>query len=286
MPDIPATTGPSAESMVSIGMQPSTRFRMMPSTSQVMRVETRSQPLRIMMTMRTGRTSSTRDFAVEPSSTISLAPPALILRPKMMNSTAEIAADSAAYGKRVRTTSESSASCVSAEEIVVSEIGARLSPKIAPLMMAPHMRPTFISSAYAIGTSTGATAATEPVEVPQEVEMSMQTTKPISGRKPVFRPALETAQISASMMPLWRMSCASTPARIYAMMMVPSMLFVRPLSVTEPKCFLSLQRKKPRARQTNAMRTTRLSPPVCVAVLMIIRMIIVIIGIQGPMVPP
>ena len=61
-----------------------------------------------------------------------------------------------------------SASCVRADEIVVSEIGARLSPKIAPEMIAPHIKPMLMPKPWASGSSTGATAATEPVEVPQE----------------------------------------------------------------------------------------------------------------------
>ena len=85
----------------------------------------------------------------------------VICKPTMTNKTAEIIADIAAYGNRVRTTSLISASWVTAEEIVVSEIGARLSPKIAPLMIAPHISPMSILRPAASGKNTGATAAIE-----------------------------------------------------------------------------------------------------------------------------
>lgn len=55
--------------------------------------------------------------------------------------------------------------------MVVSEMGARLSPKIDPLITAPHIRPILISNSPARGHITAETAVTVPVEVPQAVEI-------------------------------------------------------------------------------------------------------------------
>ena len=58
----------------------------------------------------------------------------------------------------------------------------------------------------------GATAATEPVDVPQEVEINTQAKKPTRGIQPAFRPKRVMPQISASIRPLWRRSWARMPA--------------------------------------------------------------------------
>ena len=57
---------------------------------------------------------------------------------------------------------------------------------MAPLIMAPHIRPGLMSRLKARGSSTGATAVTEPVEVPQAVEISMQVRKAMREMRPVF----------------------------------------------------------------------------------------------------
>ena len=174
----------------------------MPLRLQTMSVPIRSQPLRIMNTIIIGSTSSTSALAELPSRSRPAGTPASLTRPNTANRTAATAPEMAAYGKRVRTTWETSASCVSEEEIVVSEMGARLSPKIAPEMIAPHMSPMSMFRLKASGRRTGATAATEPVDVPQEVEISRQAIKPISGIQPAFMPSLEMPQIRAVIRPL------------------------------------------------------------------------------------
>ena len=87
---------------------------------------------------------------------------------------------------------------------------------------------------WASGSSTGATAVTEPVEVPQEVDISTQVRKAMSGMRPVFRSNLATSQMRASMSPLCLSSWASMPAKMNAIAIVPNMEFCRPLSVTAP----------------------------------------------------
>ena len=86
--------------------------------------------------------------------------------------------------------------------MVVSEIGAMLSPKMEPLIMAPHINPTSIPKLCASGTNTGATAAMAPVEVPQEVEINMQTINPTNGRNPTFKSNVETTRIKELINPL------------------------------------------------------------------------------------
>jgi len=118
-----------------------------------------------------------------------------VLIPTMMNSTAEMTPAISEYGRRVRTTSRTSASCVSAEAMVVSEMGARLSPKIAPLTMAPTTTEGFAPTVAATGSSTGSTATMAPLDVPQAVEISRQTRNATSGRKPALRPSFITSQV-------------------------------------------------------------------------------------------
>ena len=81
-------------------------------------------------------------------------------------------------------------------------------------MIAPHIKPMLMPKPWASGSSTGATAATEPVEVPQEVEMSTQVRNAIMGIHPAFKPRRVIPQIKASIKPLCRRSCASIPAMI------------------------------------------------------------------------
>ena len=81
-------------------------------------------------------------------------------------------------------------------------MGARLSPKMEPLMIAPHIRPISIPSSPAKGHITAETAVTALVEVPQAVEISTQTKKAITGIKPVFTFIWATTQIRASINPL------------------------------------------------------------------------------------
>ena len=85
--------GPSAVNITSKPMVPSTRLRTTPAMLQMMSVAMRSQPRRMSMTMIMGSTSSTREGAVEPSSSSSGGMPVLMLRPTMANSTADMTAD-------------------------------------------------------------------------------------------------------------------------------------------------------------------------------------------------
>lgn len=70
--------------------------------------------------------------------------------------------------------------------MVVSEIGARLSPKMEPLITAPHIRPISMPSSPARGHITAETAVTVPVEVPQAVEITTQIKNATTGIKPVL----------------------------------------------------------------------------------------------------
>ena len=79
--------------------------------------------------------------------------------------------------------------------MVVSEMGARLSPKIAPLTMAPTTTEEFAPTVAATGSSTGSTATMAPLDVPQAVEISRQTRNATSGRKPALRPSFITSQV-------------------------------------------------------------------------------------------
>ncbi len=82
--------------------------------------------------------------------------------------------------------------------MVVSEMRARLSPKMAPLTMAPTVPAT--------GSSTGRTATMAPLEVPQAVEMRAQVTKAISGRKSALRFSADMSQVRPWIRPLCRSS--------------------------------------------------------------------------------
>ena len=89
-----------------------------------------------------------------------------------------------------------------ADAIVVSEIGARLSPKILPLIIAPTIIPGLHPMLTANGTMIGVTAAHVPPVVPHAVEISTQVIKVISGRKFAFRCIWEDSQISPWINPL------------------------------------------------------------------------------------
>ena len=137
MPMKPFTIGPSPPNMTAGVMRPQMRLSRQATTSQVIRVPPRSQPRFIMMTMMIGTTSRMSASGLTSPVSMTIASAFTVIFPKMMKSTAEMPPAMREYGSRVRTTSLTLDSCVRAEAIVVSEIGARLSPKSAPEMIAP-----------------------------------------------------------------------------------------------------------------------------------------------------
>ena len=68
-------------------------------------------------------------------------PPEPSTRERITAMTMVAPADTAAYFSRERTTPGTSTPWEVAEQMVVSDTGARLSPKIAPEMMMPASRP-------------------------------------------------------------------------------------------------------------------------------------------------
>ena len=118
--------------------------------------------------------------------------------------------------------------------MVVSEMGARLSPKIDPLITAPHIRPILISNSPARGHITAETAVTVPVEVPQAVEMITQTRNATTGINPVLICSSATIQIIASMRPQLFSSADSRPAIKNATQITQNMDSRRPASISSP----------------------------------------------------
>ena len=122
-----------------------------------------------------------------------------------------------AYFSLLFTTVLISAPCVKAEAIVVSEIGAMLSPKKAPLTRAPIITRGSAPSPTPTGSISGPMAAILPPDVPVAVEKSAATIKVISGRKAPDTPALTPSHTRLSTSPDTRSSFPMIPASIHAM---------------------------------------------------------------------
>lgn len=86
--------------------------------------------------------------------------------------------------------------------MVVSEMGARLSPNTAPLTIAPAMSAGDAPTAVEAGSRTGITAIMAPLDVPVETEIRQLARNPISGRKAALSPRLVIAQIRPFIRPL------------------------------------------------------------------------------------
>ena len=119
----------------------------------------------------------------------------LPLPPKSAKQTTANAPATSAYFIREATTPPISAqpffrvyACEEAEAIVVSEIGATLSPKIAPLKIAPAsitgLAPSRIPEGYKIGNPVN----NVPMDVPVEVESRQVAMKENATKAPPFSP--------------------------------------------------------------------------------------------------
>ena len=88
--------------------------------------------------------------------------------------------------------------------MVVSEIGARLSPNMAPPMMAPSITAGLQPICTASGNMIGVTVLIVPPWVPQAVEMTTEIKKVAAGRRPALMFREVHSQISPLISPLSR----------------------------------------------------------------------------------
>ena len=170
--------------------------------------------------------------------------------------------------------------------MVVSEMGARLSPKMAPLTIAPTTTAGLAPTVVATGSSTGRTATMAPLEVPQAVEISAQMMKPTSGRKPALRPSSVTSQVRPWIRPLWRSSWERTPASRNAKIMTHRVSFFRPATTAFSNSFLSLASRKAVHRPAKPAMQNRTRETFCKAAMVIISAMNTNSGRHAPKVPP
>lgn len=149
------------------------------------------------------------------------------------------------YQTLVRTTPPISASCVLAEAMVVSEIGARLSPNRAPETRAPAMIAGLAPTSTPTGKSTGKETTLVPTEVPVDMDSTQQITKLMAAKVLPLMPERIIRWASVEINPLDETSLPLIAAMMIATEITAKIGRVRPCSAASPYAVKSLANGTP-----------------------------------------